>query len=370
MHLAELNREHGRAVLDQLLSQFGQQLLNRLSRDNGYLAGRLNGSDFVLLAPLEFDAENMGREIRGLLLSATNELKIGDPAQIAAAAGGFHSEDTIGSLLSRIDAALANAESLSEGGLQLAAESQATQPQSVKQLDDWRDIISNSLEQRQFKLAEYPVVNRDQEVVHWEVPSRLITAGQKILNAAQFMPWISRLNLHSDFDCLVVELAIEKIRTDGKSVGVNLSARTLGDKSALNTLIETVRNNRDCANLLWFEVPESGVYQYLDSYRELCSALKPLGCKLGIEHVGPDVAHIGELHDLGLDYLKIDSSLCKTAHSNEGNQVFIRGLCTIAHSIGLITIAEGIDEQATWETLLELGVDGGTGTFFTEENIR
>src|SRR5690606_25816966 len=109
------------------------------------------------------------------------------------------------------------------------------------------------------------------------------------------------------------------------------------------------------------EVPERGAFEHLEEFRMFCNALKPLGCKIGIEHVGAYVSRLGELHDLGLDYIKIDVSVVSGIDNNTGNQAFFRGLCLIAHSIGLMTIAEGVQTEAEMNQLPELGADGMTG---------
>ena len=68
------------------------------------------------------------------------------------------------------------------------------------------------------------------------------------------------------------------------------------------------------------------------------------------------------MHDLSLDYIKIDASLIRGIDSNTGNQAFLKGLCLIAHSIGLITIAEGVYTDREAFILPTLGIDGMTGS--------
>jgi EAL domain-containing protein (putative c-di-GMP-specific phosphodiesterase class I)/GGDEF domain-containing protein len=365
LKLADLNKINNREFMDLLLKQFGQQLTAHEGLHKNHIHGRLNGSDFALLAPQEFDAQTLARHMRELVISCASELGLEERPEISAAAGLYQSDDTASNLLCRIDAALTSAEVDDKGTLEIASYSAANIPHSKRQKDDWHNIINTALTQQSIKLASYPVYNRDNTLLHWEVPSRLITEDKESLTAAQFMPWVNRLEFSSQFDYLIVELALEKIQQEGQPLGVNLLARTLGDSDTLEKIIQLIRKQPESASLLWLEISESGVYQHLDSYRDFCRALKPLGCKLGIEHVGRDIAHIGQLYDLGLDYLKLDSSLCTTVHNNQGNQAFIRGLCTIAHSIGLLAIAEGVGEQQAWDCLLGLGIDGGTGAYFS-----
>ena len=79
------------------------------------------------------------------------------------------------------------------------------------------------------------------------------------------------------------------------------------------------------------------------------------------EHVGHQLAKLGALHDVGLDYLKVDGSFVQRIQDNPGNQTLLRTLCTVGHTIGVSVIAEGVQDDQEWHTLKELGIDGATG---------
>ena len=113
------------------------------------------------------------------------------------------------------------------------------------------------------------------------------------------------------------------------------------------------------------EVPEAGAYQNLEGFRHICQLLSPLNCRVGIEHVGHRLSKMEQLHDLGLDYVKIDTAFVRDINTDESNQTLLRSLCTIVHSIGLMAIAEGVRNQDEWDTLKGLGVDGATGPAVT-----
>jgi EAL domain-containing protein (putative c-di-GMP-specific phosphodiesterase class I) len=139
----------------------------------------------------------------------------------------------------------------------------------------------------------------------------------------------------------------------------------LADAHFRAELFGLVKSRPDAARRLWIELPEYGVVRHLAEFRALCVALRPLGCRLGIEHVGSRFGDLSELHELGLDYIKIDAAVVRGIDANPGNQAFLRGLCLIAHSIGLMTIAEGVSSQAEKASLPGLGIDAMTGPAIT-----
>ena len=128
--------------------------------------------------------------------------------------------------------------------------------------------------------------------------------------------------------------------------------------AAISKLLKT---NPQIANKLWFEVSEYSVFQNLSKFKTFTDLVKSLGCKIGVEHVGTQIGRLGELHDLDLDYIKVDASIIRDIDKNPGNKAFLKGICLIAHSIGLMAIAEGVQTQEELTALPELGIDAATG---------
>ena len=109
------------------------------------------------------------------------------------------------------------------------------------------------------------------------------------------------------------------------------------------------------------EIPEASGLSRLNALRELSRDLKPLECRLGLEHYGHHFNRIGLLYALGRDFLKVDASFIQGLDSNPGNQAFLAGLCEIAHRIGIQVFAEGVERQEELDKLNELGFDGASG---------
>jgi len=119
--------------------------------------------------------------------------------------------------------------------------------------------------------------------------------------------------------------------------------------------------HRSSTPRLWLEVPENGALKHLARFRELCHDLKAIGCRVGLEHFGHQFSQIGLLHDLGLDYLKVDASFIRGLDSNPGNSAFLKGLSGIAHNIDLLVLAEGVATLEELKALESVEFDGATG---------
>ena len=162
-------------------------------------------------------------------------------------------------------------------------------------------------------------------------------------------------------DQQVVQLALQKIEETGQPVSVNLSVAAVVEPSFAEWISEQLSVHADAAEKLWMELAEPMAFRHLSGFKLLCSRVKEYGAKIGIEHMGHQLAALGELHDVGLDYLKVDANFVRDINENTANQNLLGNLCTVGHSIGVIVIAEGVRSDEEWETLKEIGFDGATG---------
>ena len=160
----------------------------------------------------------------------------------------------------------------------------------------------------------------------------------------------------------------DKIQQTGLPQGVNLSHQAISDPTFCHVIQQWLKQTPSIAPDLWLEIPEYGAYRQLEEFKRFCRQLKPLKCKIGLEHVGSQFVRISELHDLGLDYIKVDAALIRDIDQNAANQAILRNLCTIAHTIGLTVIAEGVENKREMAALPEFGLDGMTGPAITKHH--
>lgn len=356
--LAGINRRLGREGTDELLCRTAQAL-NAQSTPEGSMAARLNGADFALLLPGQTENQQLAEN----LLHAMQNLAAagwGESTPIAYVAyGRYQHGESPGQLLARVDSALAAAESGMSGRACPASDSNTAGTTSQQ---DWRRILEEAIHSQQLRLIEFPVNTTQGKLLHLECPLRLQACeGGEWLAAGSFMPVASRLNLTSDLDLAAIRMALERIKAGIPSVAVNISGESVQDPDFRRSLAQQLGEHPECRDRLWLEVAEPGAFQHFEAFSLLCESLRPHGCHLGIEHFGRQFSDIGRLHGLGLDYLKVDASFIRNIHTQPGNQAFLKGLCGIAHTIGLTVIAEGVQNPEELAALPELGFDGATG---------
>ncbi|PKO89415.1 MAG: GGDEF domain-containing protein [Betaproteobacteria bacterium HGW-Betaproteobacteria-12] len=357
--LAGINRRLGREMADELLRRLGAALHEHTAERPGAAAARLNGADFALLLPGVHDPAPVAES---LLATFNDQVSAGliDGERIGhiGSASYLHGQG-IGTLLSRVDTALACAEG--QGALAWAPAESGSQPHATTNAD-WRKLLDGAIHTQRLRLIEFPVANSRGQLLHLECPLRLQAAeGGEWLTAGSFMPIASRLAMTSELDLAAARLALDRIAAGAAAVAVNLSGESLLAPDFRHRLLALIGSRKELAPRLWLEVAEVGAFRHFGEFQTFCNALRPLGCRLGIEHFGRQFSEIGRLHDIGLDYLKVDGSFIRAIDSQPGNQAFLKGLCSIAHNIGLTVIAEGVQSAGELAALPELGFDGATG---------
>ena len=358
--LEHINRQFGRDTADTLLVSISQTLGAMGAECPGIFAARLKGADFALMLTAECDT----RSVLETLQDKLGELAEPYTDRVASSYIGFAAyqpgEDA-SDLLARIDQAVAQAES--EGHDAVREASPCCQVQTPTSTEEWRLAISHVLTHPDhLKLVQHPISLGG--VPQCECHLRIRLAGEgNWLSANRFMPQAERLGLAPDLDLAAVSLALDRIEAgqDGQASWIRLSPRSMADSAFRDRLLETLMNRHELMDRLWLEVPEIGAIRRLDGLRELARILKPLGCHLGLSHYGHQFSRIGELYGLGLDFLKVDTCFVSDIQASPGNQAFLAGLRDTAHKIGMKVLAEGVENQAEMDKLMELGLDGFTG---------
>jgi diguanylate cyclase (GGDEF)-like protein len=352
--LADLNRQLGHRATDTMLAAIGARFDAQAQQRADGFAARLNGSDFALVLR-GAEPHTVAQELLDGVASEIAARSGGEPA-VFVGIGKIQYGLNLGALMSQVDTAEAQGVSGVREELPLNI---AEAPRSA---DEWAKLIERSLEQRWVRMASFPVADMAGNVVHRESALRLMFGGEWF-PAARFLPIAERLGLTTRLDLAAVTLGLDELAGDATLPGlaVNLSARSVQDTGFRQRLLELIAERPALAGRLWLEVPETGVFAQLDAFRVFCEAMRTSGCKLGIEHFGRHFKQIGLLHDMAIDYVKVDGSFIRAVDANTGNQNFLRGLNSIAHKMGLQVFAESVSDAGELAALEGLGFDGATG---------
>jgi EAL domain-containing protein (putative c-di-GMP-specific phosphodiesterase class I)/GGDEF domain-containing protein len=357
--LVGINKRGGREAADDVLQKIGKALAEIAAQIHGGAPARLHGGDFALLLPGIADPGAFAEK----LLTVMGDLVAAgliDPGAVGyIASGTYQRGDSPGHLLAHLDATLASAEG--QGALAWVR-AELNQETPANSHAEWKVLLETAIQRQRVRLVDFPVCGKEGQLLHMECPLRLqATENGEWLTAGSFMPMASRLAMTSALDLAATRLALARIADGALAVAVNISGESIVDPLFRSRIYALVAPHKKIASRLWLEVSEVGAFRHLTEFRAFCDSLRPLGCRLGIEHFGRQFSDIGQIHDFGLDYIKVDGSFIRAIHEEQGNQTFLKGLCGIAHNIGLTVIAESVENADELAVLPVLGFDGATG---------
>lgn len=359
--LTALNRRLGRVQTDDLLRDVARELQAVAATAEDREVGRLNGSDFALALAAPGPPATWAQEV-GLRLRALVDAR---PAglTVLVAAVGWRPGSQPGPLMTSADAALARAEVAAERSGPVAIEvTQETRQDTGFGEFAWQEGIRVAVADDRGELARFPVVRADGSLVHLETPLRLhLHPDGEALTAMHWLPLARRTRQTAAVDLMAVRLALRDIGRDGLPRGVNVAPVSLLDSGFIGQLRALVAEQRQLAGSLWLEVAEPAAVQHVGLLRELCTQLRPLGVRLGLEHAGDRVAQIERLMEVGLDYVKLDASSTRGLAADASRAQYVAGTVRLLHGLGLAVYAEGVADAEDAAALWKCRVDGITG---------
>jgi PAS domain S-box-containing protein len=225
------------------------------------------------------------------------------------------------------------------------------------------ELIYSALAQRRLVLFGQPIMSlKSLQPVATELLIRMrrTPRAQELIEPAAFLPDAERFGLIGVIDEWVAEHAI-KFAAAGHRVTVNLSAKTVSDSAQVNLIRSAVLANEGAAENLIFEITETAVADNLDAARTFAIRMRQLGCAIALDDFGVGHGTFTYLRRLPIDYLKIDREFVRDLLSDDESRQVIEAIVGVADQFDVLTIAEGVEDQATLDAVRRMGVDYAQG---------
>ncbi|MEM6458322.1 MAG: GGDEF and EAL domain-containing protein [Planctomycetota bacterium] len=366
-----INDSLGHDAGDRLLVQIADRL-RRHTRAND-TAARLGGDEFVLLIE-GVDRLDTALRIADRLLDTFAEPfdldghEVTSTASIGVVDGG-NGYDSADAAIRDADAAMYHAKS--RGKARFAVFDDDMHQQSRLRLDLERDL-RRALETDQLHLAFQPVVEVEdgratgfEALIRWRHPVHGDIRPDRFIHIAEESGLIVPLGR------FVLEVACDflgrldaELPGSGLTVNVNLSRRQLVQPD----LIEMVRRVVADANLdprrIKFEITESVIMDPRVSVTDVLHRLRELGHPLAMDDFGTGHSSLSCLHEFPIDVLKIDRSFVQSLDRHIEFAAVIQAIVTLAHTLRMSVVAEGIETTEQLAVLQALDCDRLQGFLF------
>lgn len=248
------------------------------------------------------------------------------------------------------------------------------QEQAVARLQMEADL-QRAIERKQFQVYYQPIVSLETgNITGFEALARWFHPTRGMVSPAQFIPLAEETGLISFIDRWVLREACLQLSVWQKAFGtqvpltmsVNLSSVQLAQLGLIERLDQILRETGIDGHCLKLEITESAIMENATTGTVMLEQLKALGVQISIDDFGTGYSSLARLHQLPIDTLKIDRSFVSRMGNDSDSLEIVRTIITLAHSLAMDVIAEGVETPQEWEQLRSLQCEYAQGYFFSK----
>ena len=365
-HLYSVNQEQGYVAGDHLIRETAACIQRACEPLPEVIAARLGGGDFALLFP-NADitiASQLADAILADLCPPDSE-QPGQPPPVACGGVVYNQEVELSALLAMADAALATARYRNDQRAVIAPPADDPETAAIGK-SEWRPLLEDILAKGSVVLYSQPVVSRNDRslVMHHELLARIRDGQGNHLSIGRVLPLAEQLGLMPALDRLILEriFTLPPERFAPQRVMINLSPLSLTDSGFAAWLFTHLRRCAEAGLSVQVEFPEFRAVRFLHIIKPFAQEIRTMGHALGIDHFGQSFLHFGYLKSLLPDYVKIDRAITNELQNiDDDSHFFVNALCTVAHSLDIKVVAEGIETEQQWRTVTSLPIDAIQG---------
>ncbi len=357
-----INDTFGHHAGDELLRQIASRL--RRSLRGGDLLARLGGDEFGLLLA-DCDRETALVIGERLVLEICHPMLIeGEVHTIGASVGLALCPDDgtdMATLLQRADAAMFDAKANRQGAISYDPQ---RHHEDRDRLNVREGLAGHELVlhyQPQFALRDGRMTGAE-ALVRWQHPTR------GLLYPDAFLSFFEQAGMMAELTLEVLAVAArdrEAWRRQGLEleISVNLAPSALLRADLIESIAKVLAQHRMPAHALTIEITENAMMIDVERARQTLRELRALGVQLALDDYGTGYCSLTYLRDLPLQEIKIDRSFVMTLEPGTIDAAIVTSSVQLAKTLGLRTVAEGVETAATLNLLRELGCDVAQGYY-------
>jgi diguanylate cyclase (GGDEF)-like protein/PAS domain S-box-containing protein len=365
-----VNDTGGHAAGDALLRQLGA-LMQAQIRSGDTLA-RLGGDEFGIL--LQNCPREQARRVANQLRETIENFRFGWESKfftIGVSVGVVPIPQAGGSLSNLLVAADVACYAAKESGGNRVHVYDLDDNTLVERHGDmqWVGRINDALQEDRLCLYYQPIVPLGINPIsgQWgEILVRLLDADGHLVLPGSFTPAAERYGLMTAVDRWVFRHSLEALQLRPSTAGpttysINVSGQSLGDESFLDFILEEFRRTKVHPAKVCLEITETAAIASLSHATRLISVLKDMGCLFALDDFGTGLSSFAYLRSLSVDYLKLAGRFVKDIATDPIDYAMARGIHHIGQVMGIQTVAEHVEDDASVEALKEIGVEYAQG---------
>jgi diguanylate cyclase (GGDEF)-like protein len=359
-HLARINDAFGFDVADAVISEVARRIRSRMR--GGDVLGRFSGNKFGLILK-NCSVEDMNVAAERFLAGIRDDVvpTQSGPVLVTVSIGAVslpRYARSADEAINRAHETLDMAKRRRAGSFSLwrpNVERDAQRRVNIRVTDK----IVTALNERRIVMAFEPVVQAlSREVAFYECLVRMEQHDGQVLLAPDIVPVAEKLGLIRLVDHRVLELAVgELAEQPGVQLSLNISPDTTMDPDWWASIESLLRAHPGVAERLIVEITETVAIRDIDDVRGFVTRLKNFGCRIAIDDFGAGYTSFRNLRKLGVDIVKIDGAFVQNIAHSADDRAFVQTLIDLARRLGIKTVAEWVQDEASALMLRDWGCD-------------
>ncbi|BBK36824.1 hypothetical protein STAQ_19020 [Allostella sp. ATCC 35155] len=203
---------------------------------------------------------------------------------------------------------------------------------------------------------------------HYEILLRLMDENGELTNPAAFIPAAERYDLMGSIDRWVISAVLRDHRHGMRdhpdiSLAINLSANSLSDPLLWPFVLDELRESGIAAERLHFEITETAIINNFAIASQFVTAVRAAGARVVLDDFGSGLSSFSYLKQFEVDQLKIDGGFVRHIEDNPVDRRIVESINDVGHALGITTVAECVEDEATLAAVRAIGVDMAQGYY-------
>ncbi|MBR2692093.1 MAG: EAL domain-containing protein [Aquamicrobium sp.] len=361
-----INDLFGHKAGDDILIQVAMRL--RASMDSHSTVCRIGADEFAFLYPMVFSEEAATERARMLIEILSAPYDVGErTARLSASTGCslfYSGEETTDILINKAETALYHAKRSGRGKVVVYTREMEEAAKRVTRIEQaLRRAVSAGEVEPHFQ----PIVDLGtRRTIGFEALARWSDPDLGPVSPAVFIPIAEERGIIGPLSQLALRKATEAARgwPGDLFLSFNLSPSQLVDQNTGLHILSILDRTGFDPRRLEIEITETGLMNDPISAEKIVEDLRRVGIRVSLDDFGTGQSSLGRLREFNFDKLKIDRAFVSSILEDRPSEHIIRAILAMCEGLGMDVVAEGIEQEAQADRLVQFGCAGGQGYLF------
>ncbi len=355
----EINDFYGHEIGDNILQYVSRRIATSCTNESRELY-KLPGDEYAIFSTSDVSQEEFVNKIQNLINALQkNALEVnGNEIFVTFSCGVASNEKDI---LTKTDMALQTSKKDKKNVI--AYDSSLDLTDTIQENIRGVKLLKDAIKGDKLTPFYQPIYHlQSKKIQKYEALIRIVQDDGEVIAPFKFLDIAIKSKLYPKITKTVIEKSFDFFKDKEYDFSLNLSIMDVLNQNTYDFIIKKVEE---------FPTPQRIVFEILEgdkigNYEELKAFIrdvKRFGCKIAIDDFGSGYSNFAHILELSVDYIKIDASLVKYVTSDENSRKITQTIITFASQLGIETIAEFVEDEASLKLLEVMGVDYVQGYF-------